>query len=137
MRDLFKQSIDEDHYKSIKAKSAFNGNSIKYESNGDKGKHLSRKEYLRMIRPYLSDIINDHETPEVLKVCSGNKVTEYETNLGEWKVELTMAINFVSSKYDSDEIRPMHTKGDNIETVMGNETNEITEELFKSLLQRH
>ena len=33
-----------------------------------------------MIRPYLSDIINNHKTPEVLKlkVHSGNKVIDYE-----------------------------------------------------------
>ena len=31
----------------------------------------------------------------------------------------------------------MHTKSDNIEIMMGSETNEITEELFKSLLQRY
>ena len=67
-----------------------------------------------MIRPYLSDIINDHKTPEVLKVHSGNKVIDYETTLGEWKIQLTMTINFVSSKYDSAEIRTMHTKIDNI-----------------------
>ena len=36
-----------------------------------------------MIRPYLSDIINDHKTPEVLKALSGNKVIDYETTLGE------------------------------------------------------
>ena len=48
-----------------------------------------------------------------------------------------MTINFVSSKYDSDEIRTMHKESDNIEIIMGSETNEITEELFKSLLQRY
>ena len=90
-----------------------------------------------MIRPYLSDIINDHKTPEVLKVYSGNKVIDYETTLGEQKIQLTMTIHFVSSKDDSDEIRTMRTKSDNIEIMMGSKTNEITEELFKSLLQRY
>ena len=37
--------IDEDYYKPIKTKSAFNGNYTKYESNGDKDKSLSLKEY--------------------------------------------------------------------------------------------
>ena len=46
-----------------------------------------------------------------------------------------MIINFVSSKDDSDEIHTKHTKSDNIEIMMGSETNEITEELFKSFLQ--
>ena len=40
-----------------------------------------------------------------------------------------MTINFISSK-DSDEIRNMHTTSNNIEIMMGNETEEIIEELF-------
>ena len=47
-----------------------------------------------MIKPYLSDIINDHKTH------------------GEWKIKLTMAINFMSFK-DSDETRTMHRKSSN------------------------
>ena len=84
--NLFAQSIDEDYYKPIKTKSAFNGNYIEYESKGDKNKNLFLKKYLSMIRLYLSDIINDHKTPEALKVHSGNKVIDYETTLGEWKI---------------------------------------------------
>ena len=47
-----------------------------------------------------------------------------------------MVINFISSK-DSDEIRTMRTKSNNIEIMMGNETDEIIEELFESLLQKY
>ena len=47
-----------------------------------------------------------------------------------------MAINFISSK-DSDETRTMHTKSNNVEIMMGSETNETIEELFESLLQLH
>ena len=43
---------------------------------------------------------------------------------GEWKIKLTMSINFMSSK-DSEETRTMHTKSRNIEIMMGNETDEI------------
>ena len=68
---------------------------------------------------------------------SSNKVINYKATLGEWKIQLTMIINFVSSKDDSDEIHTKHTKSDNIEIMMGSETNEITEELFKSFLQRY
>ena len=50
-----------------------------------------------MIKPYLSDIINDHKTPKNLRVPSSN-----ETRFGELKIQLTMSINFISSK-DSDE----------------------------------
>ena len=49
--------------------------------------------------------------------------------------QLTMAINFISSK-DSDETRTMHAKSNNVEIMMGSETNEIIEEIFKSFLQR-
>ena len=71
-----------------------------------------------MIRPHLSDMINDHTTRR------------------EWKIQLTMQINFVSSK-DSEEIRTMYTKSHNIEIMMGNETDEIIEKLFESLLQNY
>ena len=46
------------------------------------------------------------------------------------------SINFISTK-DSTETRTMHTKGDNIEIMMGSETNDIISELFKSLLQNY
>ena len=89
-----------------------------------------------MIRPYLSDIINDHKTLKKLRVHSRNEVINYVTQYGEWKIQLTMSINFISSK-DSDENCNMHTKKDNIEIVMGSETNNIIEELCESLLQKY
>ena len=49
---------------------------------------------------------------------------KYETE-GEQKTQLSMVINFVSSK-DSDQIRTMHTKSDNIDILMGIETNDVT-----------
>ena len=45
-----------------------------------------------------------------------------------------MQINFISSK-DSEETGTMYTKSDNIEIMMGNETDEIIKKLFESLLQ--
>ena len=47
-----------------------------------------------------------------------------------------MANNFISSK-DSDEICTMHTKINNVEIMMGSETDQIIEELFKSFLQKY
>ena len=46
-----------------------------------------------------------------------------------------MSIKFISSR-DSNETRIMHTKSDNIEIMMGSETNDIIEELRESLLQK-
>ena len=87
MGNLFNQSINEDYYKPIITKSAFNSNYIEYESKGDKDKNEWLKGYLNFIKPYLHDIINDHKAHEKLKVYSGNKINDYETTtLGEWKI---------------------------------------------------
>ena len=94
-------SIDEDYYKPIIAKVVFDCSYIQYETKGDKGKNLSIKEYLNIIKPYLSNIINDHKTRGLVRYHSVNKSWLEETS-SEWKIQLTMAINFISSK-DSDD----------------------------------
>ena len=76
-----------------------------------------------MIKSYLSDIINNHKTCSLERYHSGNKTWVEETS-SKWKVQLTMAINFISSK-DSDETRTMHIKSNNVEIMMGNKTDEI------------
>ena len=113
-------SIDKDYYQPIIIKSAFNNNYIQYESKGDKGKNLPIKKYLNMIRPYLRDIINDHKAYGLVRYHSGNKTLAEETP-SKWKIQLRMAINFISSK-DSEETRTMHTKSNNVEIMMGSET---------------
>ena len=128
-------SIDEDYCEPIILKTAFDGNYIQYESKGGKGKNLSIKRYLKMIKPYLSDLINNHKTRGLVRYHSADKSWQEETS-SEWKIQLTMAINFISSK-DSDETRTMHTKSNNVEIVIGSETNEIIMELFKSVLQKY
>ena len=55
-------------YINKKTKSAFNGNYIEYQSKGDKDKNLCPKEYLDMIRPYLSDMIIDYKTQGERKI---------------------------------------------------------------------
>ena len=112
-------SIGEDSYKPIIVNGAFNNNYIQYESKGDKDKTLIISEYLDKIRPYLVDMINDHK------------------NQSEWKIQLSAEISFISSRPDSNETRIMHTKSDNIEIMIGSDTNEVIEDLFKFLLQRH
>ena len=47
-----------------------------------------------------------------------------------------MAINFISSE-DSDETRTIHTKSNNVEIMVGSETNEIIIDLFRSFLQKY
>ena len=64
-----------------------------------------------MIRPYLDDIIIDYKTQ------------------GECKIQITMSISFISSN-DSDKTHNLRTKSNNIEIMMGDETDEIMDELF-------
>ena len=46
-------------------------------------------------------------------------------------------IFFISSKKDSDEIRIMRARSDNIKIMMGSETDEVIEELFEFIRQRY
>ena len=43
-----------------------------------------------MIRPYLRDMVNDYKTP--MKVHLPNKVTDYETTFGKWKIQKKMRL---------------------------------------------
>ena len=93
-------------------------------SKGDKNENL------HMIRPYLRDLINNHKTPMKLL----NKVID-ETKLGEWKIQLIMLKNCISSK-DFEETCFIYSASISIEIVMGSDTNNINDELFRTLLER-
>ena len=58
-------------------------------------------------------------------------------NKGEWKIQLTAEINFISSKPDSDETCTMYTKSINTEIMIGSHTNDVIKILFESLLQKY
>ena len=77
-----------------------------------------------MIRPHFSNIINDYKTPKKLKVHSNNDISDHETQYREWKIQLLKSINYILSNV-SGETRNMHTEGNNIEIMMGSETDEI------------
>ena len=68
VKNFFELSIEEDHYKPIKTNDAFKINYIEYESEGEKNKTLSIKEYLYLIRTYLTlfrmGIFGDAHGPE-------------------------------------------------------------------------
>ena len=55
---------------------------------------------------------------------------------GEWKIQLIMQINFISS-LDTKEFRIMHSKSDNVKIMTGIETDDIINELFESFLKRY
>ena len=54
---------------------------------------------------------------------------------GTWKIQLTIEINFISSK-DNDEELVMHSKSDNNEIKINDKAGEGIEKLFGSLLNR-
>ena len=103
---LFEQQEEKDYYKPIRAGNFWNNSYIEYESSGDRNKNLSIREYLDQIKPYLRDIIINLQKSDT------------------WKIQLTIAINFISSK-DVDEERVMHAKSDNIEFMPYDDTHEV------------
>ena len=116
IENLFKIPINKD-YKPKLNKSCFNNNYLEYRSEGNN--LLSFEEYLDLIKPYLKELINDHK------------------NKGEWKIQLTAQINFISLRPGSDETRIMHTRSVNEEFMDGSDTDEIIKALFRSLLQKY
>ena len=53
-----------------------------------------------------------------------------------WKIQLTLASNFISS-IDIDEEHVMHSESDNIEIIINDEADEVLKELFGSLKNRY
>ena len=75
-------------------------------------------EYLNEIKPYLEEeIINNFKLSDT------------------WKIQLTIPINFISSK-DNDEECVIHSKIDNIDIMINDKADEVLEEIFKSLRNR-
>ena len=79
-------------------------------------KILSIKESFTKIKPRLEQIIID------LK------------NSNTWKIKLTIAINFISTK-DVDEERVMHSKSDNMEIMINDKADEVILIVFIYVLQ--
>ena len=61
----------------------------------------------------------------------------YYKNKGQWKLQLTAEISFISLKPGSDETRAMHTRSNNEEIINGSDTDEIIKGLFESFLQKY
>ena len=118
IRNLFEQEKEDSHKAAI-AGNFWSRNYTEYKSTGDKNKMLLTEEHLHKIIPYLKDIINDLEKPDT------------------WKIQLTIAISFISSKYN-DEEQVMHSKRDNIEikVKINGKADEVINKRFQSLLSR-
>ena len=90
MMTIFRISIHKDYYKPKLTKSGYNNNYVQYESKGDKILMLS--EYFTIIEKYLRELIEEYK----LK--------------GEWKIQLTIEINFISLKPGSSETHTMYIR---------------------------
>ena len=104
-------------YEPVLIKSGFDNNYLEYMSNGNNS--LSFNEYLELIKPYLYDLINVYKAK------------------GEWRLQLSAEISFVSQKPDSNEIRIMYTRSTPEEIIIGCETEEVAENLIMQLLQKY
>ena len=100
-------------------KSSHKGNYKYYESNGDKEKILSVKQYLNKITPYLYNLINDHRI--VRRV---------------WKIQINIHVNFISSR-DTGETRIYYVWSDNVSIMQGEDTNAIIREIFRYFLRNY
>ena len=88
IRTLFEQ--EEDYYDPKRVTNFWNINYCEYESNGDKNKDLTLDKYRNKIKHYLMNIIIDLQNEDA------------------WKIQLTIAVIFISSKY-AEEQRVMHS----------------------------
>ena len=105
------------YYKLVRARNFWSDNYVENKSKDDR-KTLSVKKYLNKIRPYWKDINN-------LKISD------------TWKIQLTLTINFISSKDGNDEDHVMHWKSDNIEFMINDKEDDVDDELFVSLVNRY
>ena len=117
VKNLFEHE-EKSYYKPVRVKKFWSNNYIEYESNSNRNKTLSVKEYLNKVRPYLKDFINNIN------------------NSDTWKFQLAIENNFISS-IDHDEERVMRSKGDSIEIMMNDKADGNIEELFDSRKNRY
>ena len=53
-----------------------------------------------------------------------------------WKIQLTLAINFISSK-DAEEERVMHSRSNNVKLTSHNDAHQVVDQLFESLHSKY
>ena len=92
-------------------------------------------------------IDKDYYKPKLNKSGYNKNYTQYESKgdktieeyklKGEWKVQLTIEVNFISLKPGSGETRIMYTRSDNIEIMFGDDNDDIIEQLFELLLKKY
>ena len=93
---------EENYYKLVRVNNFWSNNYIEFESNSNKNKTLSVKEYPNKFRPYLKDIINNLKKSDT------------------WKVQLILFQIILFLSYIMMKLH-MHSKSDNIEIITSDE----------------
>ena len=110
---LFQQE-EENYYKPKRASRFWNNSYIEYEGNSDKNNKLPLDACLNKIKTSLRNIIIDLQSSDT------------------WKIQLTFAINFISSKDTAKEC-VMHSTNGNIKYAP---YNKVVNELFELLCSK-
>ena len=134
IRRLFK-GFDRDYYKSIRTNYGFGGannNYIEYKSREDRYENLSPEEYLKMIRPYLRDLINNHKP---LMELNDEASDDDDSERGELKILLVIQNNFISTKNFEDTCT-VYSSSKPVEVFMGSDTSNAIDRLFNTISQR-
>ena len=153
MMNIEKLKASEHYLKILTTDGGFAGrnyNYIEYASKGDRYENLSLKECLNMIRPYLRDLINEHIPIMELNnnnsndninnnnshnnKNSNNKNNNNDTDRSEWKIQLTMQNSCISAR-SFEETCIIYTKSEPLEIFMGNNTGDVIDKIFNTLLQ--
>ena len=116
IKTLYKKE-EKDYYKPMMVGNFWNSNYIEYESNGDKNKNQSVKEYSNKIILYFRDIIIN--------------LPKRDTK----KIQPAISINFISSE-DVDEFTRA-CKSDNIKFMPYDNLSEFVNELSELILSRY
>ena len=113
---------DEDYYKPERVRNAFINDSrdynyIVYESRGSKY-YKSLEEYFSKIKPYLENMIANY------------------ISIGEWKLQLTISIRFISSR-NPEQFRIRHSYSENNEIMSGTDINDVVINLLTTLKENY
>ena len=112
IENLFINIDDANYYKPTLVKSSLKNNFAYYEIRGDRDKKSSVKQYLTMIIPQLTKLID-----------------EKKNNNNEQNIQLSMGVNFMCVT-DKEKTRTFYVKSDNEDIRLGNDTSNIINELF-------
>ena len=64
-----------------------------------------------------------------------SKANNSDTERGEWKIQLVVPNNCISSK-DFEETHSIYSASNNIEIFMGSDTDDVVDKRFDTVLQR-